>query len=701
MRVIDIFRKKCSIYLILLTLVISFIFPAAAVQFSKEEINNLYLKINDDPPIGPSYTKETYMVPMRDEIKLATDVYLPDEIDSTSGSILIRTPYNKNDMNMGDWADSGWPTSVQDMRGRYASEGIDTVFRNAHTDGPDTLKWIAQQDWSNGKVCTFGGSALGINQYYMAGADPANLACQYIQVATPNLYKHAMFQGGQFRSAMVEGWLQGQGSLFVLPELLEHENYTLDYWTNVSLEDNWQDVNVPAIHIGGWYDCFAQGTVEGFMGYQYLGGRGARGFSKLIMGPWVHGASRISGELIYPENAMPDFPFELFVDMIYKFCEDEDYDGPVDFDSWPAVSYYTMSDPTIIDSPANEWRFADSWPITDEYVEWFLHEDGELCKELPVDYDPLSYSYDPDDPVPTVGGQNLNLPSGPYDQSEVENRDDVLVFTSEALHEPYEATGPISARLYISSNCPDTDFTVKLSDVYPDGRSMLITDGILRARNREGFDHWEFMQEGEVYEILVDLWSTSYVWNTGHKIRVAISSSNYPRFLNNPNTDDAVYSNTETVIAENTIYLDNEHPSCLLLPEITYPDNYPPDKPSKAQGETNGRYNQKYTYTTLVTDPDGDDIYVIFNWGDGRNTGWIGPYLSGEQISMDHTYMGLSEKSFEITLKAKDINGEQSEWSDPLTVTMPRNRDIRIFAILSRLIGLIGNIEIFSKILNF
>jgi hypothetical protein len=150
----------------------------------------------------------------------------------------------------------------------------------------------------------------------------------------------------------------------------------------------------------------------------------------------------------------------------------------------------------------------------------------------------------------------------------VEERDDVLVFTSQVLEEPYEATGPIKARLYVSSDCPDTDFTIKLTDVYPDGRSMLITDGILRMRNRNGTDHWELMEPGKTYEVEVDIWSTSYIWNTGHRIRVAISSSNYPRFLNNPNTADGIYKNTTYNIAHNTLYLDTNHPSCIILPEI-------------------------------------------------------------------------------------------------------------------------------------
>lgn len=507
-----------------------------------------------------------YMVEMRDGIHLATDVYLPKWGELPHGVILIRTPYNKSGnkwvgINL---AVTGWPTVIQDMRGRFASEGIDTVFKNAHTDGPDTLAWIANQSWCNGKIATYGGSALGINQYYMAGANPPYLACQFIQVATPNLYKHAVTQGGEFRKHLVEEWLKGQGSTYILEEYFDHENYTLDYWTNVSLDDNWQDVNVPAIHLGGWYDCFAQGIIDGFMGYQYKGGPGARGKSKLVMGPWSHAGGNVQGELVYPENAKDNFSFKMFADMIEQYT----MDGPKDFDKWPTVTYYVMGDVDDPDAPGNEWRYADDWPIPSTEVKWYFHENEVLNKTHPNDYEPLTFTYDPTNPVPTLGGQNLILPRGPYDQRPVENRDDVLLFTSPVLEEPFEATGPIKAILYVSSDCPDTDFTVKLCDVYPDGRSMLITDGILRMRNRNGFDHWEFMEPGEIYEIEVDLWSTSYIWNTGHRIRVAVSSSNYPRFLNNPNTAEPIARNTTYNIAHNTLYLDSDHPSCLVLPWI-------------------------------------------------------------------------------------------------------------------------------------
>jgi len=556
-----------EIKIIVVTIVFLILFTSVmphmnAISRSKET------DLDNTSPSPGSIFGRTYMVEMRDGTHLATDVYDLLLRPAPHGTILLRTPYDKDALAILGFLFSvfGWPTVIQDMRGRYASAGNDTVYQNSHTDGPDTLAWIANQSWSNGKVATVGPSALGINQYFMAGANPPNLACQFIMVATPNLHKHAIFQGGQFRKGLVEGWLSGQGSTYILEEILENENYTLDFWTNVSLDDNWQDVNVPAIHLGGWYDIFLQGIIDGYDGYQHLGGTGAQGKSKLIIGPWTHDGyiEQTQGELSYPINSLGFWSLKMFRDMIRQYTMDQSNA----FDSWPAVSYYVMGDVNDPSAPGNEWRTAEDWPVHDVETEWYFHNDGELSISPASQSEPMSYLYDPSNPVPTIGGQNLNLARGPFDQISIEDRDDVLVFTSSILDESYEATGPVKARLYVSSDCPDTDFTVKLTDVYPDGRSMIITDGILRMRNRNGVDHWEFMEPGEIYEVEVDLWSTSYIWNTGHQIRVTVSSSNYPRFLNNPNTVDGILQNETYAVAENTLHIGPDTRSCIILPEI-------------------------------------------------------------------------------------------------------------------------------------
>jgi uncharacterized protein len=620
--------------------------------------------------------KKTYMVPMRDGINLATDVFLPVFLRKPQGTIFLRTPYDKDDLyELGVLlALAGYPAVIQDIRGTHASEGVFSGYRKCQTDGPDALKWIDSRDWSNGKVATVGPSALGITQYLTAGSNPPELACQGVMVASTNLHKHAVYQGGQFRKQLVEKWLESVDSLYLLEEIFLQENYTLDFWTNVSIEDNWEDINVPAIHMGGWYDIFLQGTTDGFYGYQYLSGTGAQGKSKLVIGPWTHeGYIRYEqGELTYPENSRRVADLVLmFLEMVNNYTMDEENN----FENRPAVMYYVMGDIDVIDAPGNEWRYADEWPIQTEYTSWFFHENELLSKTSPSVCNPLSYLYDPTNPVPTLGGQNLEMPPGPYDQTSIENRNDVLIFTSEEFTEPYEATGEIKAKLYVSSDCPDTDFTVKISDVYPDGRSMLITDGIIRMRNRNGVDHWEFMQPGEIYEVEVDLWSTSYIWNTGHRIRIAISSSNYPRFLANPNTKDPINDNSTYNIANNTLYIGKDYPSCIILPEIDQgQESKPPTKPTKPSGVRRIKTDKYYKYKSSTTDPDNDQIYLLFDWGDSTSSGWLGPYNSGETMKAYH--MWTQNGTFLIKTKAKDINGTTSEWSDTLKINVPRERNV-------------------------
>jgi predicted acyl esterase len=611
-------------------------------------------------PAGqPFFTKETFMVAMRDGIQLATDIYLPDGGSPPHGTIFIRTPYNKNGTGMGDWANKGWPSIVQDTRGRFQSQGNDTMFRDDANDGYDTLAWIATQNWSNGKVATIGGSATGIVQYLMAGTNPPALTCQYIGAATPNLYT-TIYPGGEFRKNMIESWLADQGSSYVLPEIWAHENYTMAFWTNVSLEDNWQDVNVPAVHLGGWYDCFCQGLLDGFIGYQYQSGPGALGKSKLIVGPWTHAlfGERLQGELLYPENAKDTFSAAYWDEILDQYI----LGVSTDFENRPTVVYYVMGDVSNPNARGNFWRYADAWPPQHEDDAWYLHENQVLSTAPSSSDAPLTYTYNPNNPVPTRGGTNLYpLPptlAGPYDQRPVENRADVLLFTSDVLTEPYEATGRIMAQLYVSSDCPDTDFTVKLTDVYPDGRSMLVCDGILRMRNRNGYDHWEFMTPGEVYPVNVDLWSTSYIWNTGHRIRVAISSSNYPRYLANPNTMDGINQNTGFTIAHNTLYFDTDHPSCILLPRYT--GNYAPLKPI-ITGPTRGGPGIEYTFRFNTTDVENENYELFVDWGDGTNTSWIGPFTSGQAVQLNHTWS--TKKIFSIKAKARDVNGAESEWS--------------------------------------
>lgn len=564
-----------------------------------------------------------YMVKMRDGISLATDVhYLDPEVER--GTILVRTPYNMSKQwKYEGWANDGWNAVAQDIRGRYASEGVSTfpVMWESAEDGYDTVQWIVNQSFSNGKVATYGGSALGVVQYCMAGVNPPNLTSQYIRMAPSDQYSISAYQGGQFKRGTMGALMASQSQAFQ-QSIYDNENFTQGFWGNVSLNDKWSSVNVPAIHIGGWWDAFSEGIIEGFVGYHYKGGVGARGNSKLIMGPWTHGditSRNTFGAITFPDNSKAYFAEDMFRDMLEKFMNGTSGGA---YDNWPNVTYYLMGDADDPKAPGMEWKYSDVWPIPNNQTELYFYEDGSLDARPPlIEESSTSYFYDPKDPVRTKGGQNMAYSPGPQDQRSIENREDVLLFDSPVLGSPVEVTGKIRARIHVSSDRIDTDFTVKITDVYPDGRSMLVTDGILRMRNRNGTDHWEFMEPGKTYEVEVDMWSTSYVWNTGHKIRVAVSSSNYPRFLANPNTGEGINPNpTHTLIANNTLFMDRTRASAIILPIIgNYPNKVPIMIHQPVERHLSMEDQESIELSVIVTDEDLPNL--TYEW-----------YVDGERM---------------------------------------------------------------------
>jgi hypothetical protein len=505
---------------------------------------------------------ELHMVAMRDGTKLATDVYLPPDVDEPCPVVLMRTPYGRasGSGEAQKFCRKGYVFVSQDIRGRGQSEGHHAIiFRNGgwgkRRDGHDTLNWIAARDWCNGNIGTWGGSAVGITQNMLAPGAPDVLKGQYVLVAFSDMYSQAAYQGGVFRKSLLEGWLVATGMADVnLKTFREHPNYD-EFWDELNPEAQAHRVNAPGLFIGGWYDIFLQGTINSFVTIDNNGGPMARGRCRLVIGPIAHGKF---GELKYPPNSKLPPASDAMRQFDY-WLKGESNGAEND----KAVHYYVMGDPTDANAPGNFWRQADNWPPPAEATAFYFHPDGNLVRgKRPKGNEKASYNYDPDDPVPTVGGQNLLLPKGPMDQRKIESRPDVLLFTSDFLSEPVEVTGRVYARLYVSSDCPDTDFTVKITDVYPDGRSMLVTDGILAVRCRDSFEKPEPMEPGWMYELIVDLWSTSLVFNKGHRIRVAVSSSNAPRFEPNPNNG----GKGKPRIARNTLYLSNRHSSHILLP---------------------------------------------------------------------------------------------------------------------------------------
>ncbi len=553
-----------TVRLLACLLALSLVAPALAKGKRKGRIETLVSTLGK----AEAQPVRTEMVPMRDGVKLATDIILPKG-EGKWPVLLMRTPYGRNSKDGlatvgGVVAKVGYAIVSQDMRGRGDSEGEDyPVFASCGwyelQDGYDTIEWIAKQPWCSGKVGQFGASALGISANATAPSRPPHLTCQFVVVAASDIYRQGATWNGTPRKSLTEMWVKGTK--------LDPRNLTLwqahphydDFWKKYCPELVVDRVNVPVCYVGGWYDIFSQGTIDSFVSVHNHGDKGARGKCRLIMGPWAHGTFET---LQYPSNANMVAQVSELLSWYNRWLKGIDIEP-----NRKPVRYYVMGACGEEGAPGNVWRDADNWPLPSKDVHYYLHKDGVLSSEKPdASRASMTYRYDPNDPVPTRGGTNLKIKKGPMDQRGVEKRKDVLVFTTPVLTEPVEATGRIKVKLWASSNCKDTDFTAKLTDVYPDGRSMLVVDGIVSARYRESMTKPTLMTPGKVYPFEIDLWSTSIIFNKGHRIRVAISSSNYPRFEANPNTGEPRAEGGKIRVAKNRVYLDRERASHIVLP---------------------------------------------------------------------------------------------------------------------------------------
>jgi len=515
---------------------------------------------------SPQPGKQEQMVAMRDGVRLATDVWLPN----TNGPfpvVFLRFPYNKA-MAVGlgqEGTARGYAVVAQDTRGRFASEGANLPFHLDVMDGKETVKWIARQPWCNGRIGTWGGSAGAITQFQMAVGGTDQVSAQYLIVGAPNLYD-VVYVGGVFRKSLIEDWLSGtQFATNALGIWESHPTYDA-YWEARDASPYYAAISTPAVHVGGYWDIFAQATIDGFVGYQTQGGEGARGRQKLLLGPWSHAVLQEKvGELTFPNGKTP--PGQLADHWRWFDHWLHDQDNGVGED--PAVTYYVLGDTANPDAPGNEWRTADRWPPMDTVpTRYHLRADRSLSTAAPGDDPPLAYTYDPQNPAPTIGGIQLTLPAGPMDQSRVESREDVLVFTSETLTAPLEVIGRVRAHLWIASDAPDTDFFVRLCDVYPDGRSFNLCEGMLRTRFRNGFDREVMLEPGEIVPLDIDVWSTGVILAPDHRLRVHVTSSSVPGFDPNPNTGEAFRSSDRTQVARNTVYVDAQRPSHIVLPVV-------------------------------------------------------------------------------------------------------------------------------------
>ncbi len=547
-------------------------------------------------------------VPMRDGTRLSLDVYFPLG-EGPWPVILVRTPYdNKVPSVIADsatyFAQNGYVVAIQDVRGRFDSGGDFVPWVNEFNDGFDTVEWVGAQPWCDGNVGMHGPSYVGNVQWQAAAMGSRYLKTIVPRVIGDNLHESPHYQGGAFQLGWsclwsfkmdgragqdIEGydWTQVFHALPVrdIPamagkdiafyrEWCDHPDYD-DFWRALAIRERYGDIGIPVLQIGGWYDFFAAGTMNNFSGMTERGGTElARANQRAIVGPWVHVAGMLTcaGDVDFGTDSTRDL-LEIELAWFDRWLKGKDNEA----DRLAPLEIFVMG--------ANRWRSEHEWPLArTRYTPWYLHSgggansamgDGVLSPAAPGEgpgADADRFTYDPMFPVPTRGGGNCCNPEivewGAYDQRDVEARSDVLVYTSAPLERDMEVTGPVLAKLYASTDGPDTDFTAKLVDVHPDGRAVNLCDGIVRGRYRGGTGAQRLLEPGEVYEFTVDLWPTSNVFRAGHRIRLDISSSNFPRFDRNPNTGARWGTDSGLRTAHQTVYHDRVRPSHVLLPVI-------------------------------------------------------------------------------------------------------------------------------------
>lgn len=544
-------------------------------------------------------------VPMvtRDGVTLRADIFRPNR-DGKFPVILERIPYDRRIESFGPRAASnGYVFIVQDTRGRFASEGEWYPIRHEGDDGYDTVEWAAALPYANGKVGLFGYSYSAATQLAAATAAPPHLVCIMPAVMGANAHEHWVYVGGAFSQALNQGWssvlainslerrvggsaqpshwdMKQPLSSYPLLELgtttgladyyydwLKHPDYD-DYWKALSFAERFDKITVPALHVGAWYDYFQQGSIECYLGIKQRGGSEvARKGQRLFMMVGGHaGPGPKVGEVDFGAASVLDLWALAFRWYDYTLKGIDNGMG-----AEKPVRVFVMG--------SNKWREADDWPVPGaQTTRYYLRSggkantvtgDGRLSTEAPGQETADRYTYDPANPVPTVGGPafgDATLKQGPYNQAEVEKRPDVLVYSTDPLARDTEVIGAVRLELQVSSSAVDTDFTGKLVDVAPDGTALNLTEGILRARYRAGREKAVLMPPGEIIPLTVDLGSTAFVFKAGHRIRVEVSSSNFPRFDRNLNTGTDIASrSTESRKADNVIYHDAVHASVLVL----------------------------------------------------------------------------------------------------------------------------------------
>jgi uncharacterized protein len=448
---------------------------------------------------------------MSDGVSLSTDIYAVE--GELAPVILIRTPYHRSSMQpVAEELRLQFNATifVQDVRGRGDSGGVDSVFRDDAADGRETLEWIEMLGWSNGMIASWGSSTLATTQMLMAPGAIELYRCQYTTVGTHAIADQLVYRGG-VRRRETDDWLLDQDAAGIIGQWDAHPDPADPYWEPVSLTDEKvATIQTSGLHVTGWFDVALQGSVDYFSRIHSGGGVLAQGRQHLLVGPWSHDGS--SGELSFPLSGVEESPLPSLENAWRDGCLAQ---NDVVFDEMPAVYLYVMGATDEEEAPGNSWEAFMEWPPASDKVGLYLRENQLLSINPPLSTQPAAtYTHDPQDPVPTLGGSQLSAPTGPFDQAAIESREDVAVFTTEELTAPVEIIGRIHGRLWLSSPTAHSQVVIRLTDVYPDGRSMLIAEGISR-----------FQGIGSFSPVDIDLWSTAMIFNTGHRIRISVSGA--------------------------------------------------------------------------------------------------------------------------------------------------------------------------------
>ena len=556
-------------------------------------------------------------VPMRDGVRLETNVFHPPGAGRYP-VILLRTPYGKGrDFNPSyqSFVDHGYAVVIQDVRGRYGSEGVFEPLEQEGPDGYDTLDWIARQPWSDGKVGMIGGSYLGIAQWKLAVLNNPHLKAIFPTVSGFDDYLDRFYSpGGAAKlghrllwlseNLAAPGFIKPPFSVYTwhLPlrtadvaatgrmqplyqKALDHPVYD-SFWRNMSVRAHLDQVRIPVFAVGGWYDNYVESDLEAFAELRRRGKPNTE--HRIMIGPWAHNMSSKLDEDFGNDAAAPirSYQIEWFDRWLKGAADDEPQYKP---STWHHTRSEMDQAPVhIFVMGIDRWRDEQDWPLARaRFTPLYLASKGSansLAGDGKLDWKPPrkdkadQFVYDPRNPTPTIGGavccDPKIFPWGPEDQRPVERRPDVLVYSSEPLKQELEVTGNIRVVLYASTDGPDTDFTAKLVDVAPDGKANNLTDGILRARYRNSLEKPELLHAGEVYKLTIDAGVTSNVFLPGHRIRLEIASSNFPRFDRNTNTGGTIASETVTRKAHQTVHHGDIRLSAIILPVV--PEGPPP-----------------------------------------------------------------------------------------------------------------------------